>query len=488
MGRNRLRNISGKLMHKYLHGGSALKLFGVLTVLLLISILSMITIYFWKTSKLINDQCYSELTLSTKEACEQLESNFRLDRINLRMLAKVLTDEKFSSDKAGSYLEMYDVNSPISSVGILTSKDKIILKNGEAIKNEGLMSYKDEIIYGDHITALKPSVLGSGMVIRSFVPIRRNGKSVGMLFAEMNPSSIAKLWSPKIYDGACSFCIIDRYTSNIIVASGPECSALIDSGDTELMNTILGGGTGFRTVNVKMPGEKGKPTTYFASYKPLELEKWEMLVMVSEEDVFESTQSLSSSLYLLLICMGSLFVLYLVLMVIAYRHSVERAEVRANVDVLTGLRNRNLFEQFCLSYEDSTNGLVCIYIDANGLHELNNTRGHLAGDQMLRFVADALKVEFGEETVFRVGGDEFIVFCRNRGEAVLYSSMKSLYSEIERNNYHISAGLGAGAVGIGIKALVKVAEEEMYEEKKRYYERIGAEMRNKKEDPDGEGH
>ena len=31
---------------------------------------------------------------------------------------------------------------------------------------------------------------------------------------------------------------------------------------------------------------------------------------------------------------------------------------------------------------------ICVYIDANGLHELNNERGHEAGDLMLRFVAE----------------------------------------------------------------------------------------------------
>lgn len=54
--------------------------------------------------------------------------------------------------------------------------------------------------------------------------------------------------------------------------------------------------------------------------------------------------------------------------------------------------------------------LACIYIDANGLHEINNARGHLAGDQMLRFIADTLKVSFGEEALYRIGGDEFVVF------------------------------------------------------------------------------
>ena len=479
MVRFRLSKISGKLMHKYLNGGNAFTFFGVLTVLLLVSMLSMITVYFWKANKLINEQCYNELTTSTDKACADMEDNFRLDRINLRMLAKVLTDEKFSSEKAGSYLEMYDVNNTISSVGILTTKNKVILKNGDSVDVSDKLRYKDEIIYGDHVSALQPSVLGGGNVIRSFVPIRRKGKSVGMLFAEMNPNSIARAWAPKIYNGACNFCIIDRYTGNVIIASSPECNKLIELGDNDLSNMILGGVTGFRTV--KVPSENGRSKKYYASYKPMDIEKWEMLLMVEEDEVFGSTSAFSSSLYILLICMGSLFVLYLTLMVISYRRSVERAEVRANVDVLTGLRNRNLFEQFCSGY-DSTGGLVCIYIDANGLHELNNSRGHLAGDQMLRFVADTLKVEFGEETVYRVGGDEFIVFCKGITENTLAQKMRSLYKEIERNNYHISAGVGMGAVGINIKALVKVAEEEMYEEKKRYYEHIGAEMRNKKEE------
>ena len=485
MGRFNLRKISGNLMHKYRNGGNAFTFFGVLTVLLLVSMLSMITVYFWKTNKLINEQCYNELTSSTNKACSDMEDNFRLDRINLRMLAKVLTDEKFSSAKAGSYLEMYDVNNTISNVGILTTKDKVILKNGEYIDAGDKLHYKDEIIYGDHVSSLQPSVLGGGQVIRSFVPIRRKGKSVGMLFAEMNPTSIARAWAPKIYNGACNFCIIDRYTGAVVIASSPECHKLVELGDSDLTNKVLGGSTGFRTV--KIPVDGGRSKKYFASYKPMNIEKWEMLLMVEEDEVFGSTSALSSSLYILLICMGSLFVLYLALMVISYRRSVERAELRANVDVLTGLRNRNLFEQFCLGY-DTTGGLICIYIDANGLHELNNTRGHLAGDQMLRFVADALKVEFGEETVYRIGGDEFVVFCKGMTEKVLQGKMKSLYNEIERNNYHISAGVGMGAVGINIKALIKVAEEEMYEEKKRYYERIGAEMRNKKEDNADEAH
>ena len=52
---------------------------------------------------------------------------------------------------------------------------------------------------------------------------------------------------------------------------------------------------------------------------------------------------------------------------------------------------------------------ICVYIDANGLHELNNERGHEAGDLMLRFGAESLMEQFPKGSLYRVGGDEFVV-------------------------------------------------------------------------------
>jgi diguanylate cyclase (GGDEF)-like protein len=485
MNRFKIKKLPAKLLHKYLNGGGAFTLFGLITVLLIISVLSMITAYFLRADRLIKEHCCSELAHSADEACADFENIFRTDRVTLSMVASVLVEEKFASERAGNFLDMFETSSIISSAGILTAKNTVVLKTGESIDVSGKISYDDEIKLGEHISGLQTPVLiaDSGTVIRNYIPVIRGEKKVGMVFAETDPESIARIWSPQIYGGSCIFCVIDR-ASGKTVLSGSNDSAAFDSleslGDSELTRQVTEGITGFQTV--KVPKGKGRTQTYFASFKPVEIADWEILVMVRKEEALASMQSFSGSLYLLLGCMTAIFAIYLALLVVAYRHSVEYAEVKANVDVLTGLRNRNLFEQYCAGY-DSTGGLVCIYIDANGLHELNNTRGHLAGDQMLRFVADELKVAFGDETVFRIGGDEFIAFCRDTGATALHAKLDAMNREIENNSYHISAGVGVGAVGINIKALIKVAEEEMYEEKKRYYERIGAEMRNKKEEP-----
>ena len=66
---------------------------------------------------------------------------------------------------------------------------------------------------------------------------------------------------------------------------------------------------------------------------------------------------------------------------------------------------------------DRPDCLTCVYADANGLHELNNSQGHEAGDKMLKSVARALAEEFEDGSVFRIGGDEFCILTDSREES-----------------------------------------------------------------------
>ena len=62
-------------------------------------------------------------------------------------------------------------------------------------------------------------------------------------------------------------------------------------------------------------------------------------------------------------------------------------------DALTNLGNRNRFEKTIQAFEFDKHGcgtLGCIYIDVNGLHEINNHLGHQAGDRMLKTIFFAL--------------------------------------------------------------------------------------------------
>lgn len=84
------------------------------------------------------------------------------------------------------------------------------------------------------------------------------------------------------------------------------------------------------------------------------------------------------------------------------------------VDKTTQLLNRNAYEELLRLYANKYEANLCvIYIDANGLRQLNNTIGHSAGDSLLQAIGQNIIELFGHDHSYRIGGDEFIIFCRD---------------------------------------------------------------------------
>ncbi len=144
------------------------------------------------------------------------------------------------------------------------------------------------------------------------------------------------------------------------------------------------------------------------------------------------------------------------------------------IDYLTGVKNRNSYEAELLSMDSlEAQTLWCVYIDANGLHEINNTFGHKAGDLMLHTVADAIKRVFGKENTYRIGGDEFLAFAADMSEERVYSRKQELIHILEAKGYSVSVGMKCAVKNADgkfeVESLVDEAEAIMYEEKRAYY-------------------
>ena len=97
---------------------------------------------------------------------------------------------------------------------------------------------------------------------------------------------------------------------------------------------------------------------------------------------------------------------------------------------------------------------------------------------MLRFIADTLKIRFGEDTVYRIGGDEFIAFVQNQTDEQMQAVLEKVRIEIERNHYHVSAGYCIGESEMTLKEMISTAETRMYEEKRKSYEKLRRPVRN----------
>jgi|GEM_PF-578927 len=149
--------------------------------------------------------------------------------------------------------------------------------------------------------------------------------------------------------------------------------------------------------------------------------------------------------------------------------SDRRLKYLAENDVLTGLYNRNMYEQF--TQEEPEKKYSLMVFDIDGLKLANDVYGHSIGDRILKDFAVFLKEVFPkEENIFRVGGDEFVVITI--GDDIEYISdgianlKQKLHTYSKDNQYSILVSSGyCIANDIDYKTAFTAAENDMYRNK-----------------------
>lgn len=156
----------------------------------------------------------------------------------------------------------------------------------------------------------------------------------------------------------------------------------------------------------------------------------------------------------------------------------------SQTDLLTGAKNRNYFEKRLQEYPRlCKSNLICVYADVNGLHEMNNRNGHLAGDIMLREVAEAMQQCFGREHTYRIGGDEFAAFLVDRQPDNLPLEIDRLKQTLHQKGYHVSFGTAVREKTQGelnMQEMVNEAENNMFAAKREFYRQSGNDRRRRR--------
>ncbi len=145
------------------------------------------------------------------------------------------------------------------------------------------------------------------------------------------------------------------------------------------------------------------------------------------------------------------------------------------VDYLTGIKNRNCYEAELPELAGlEGESLWCVFVDVNGLHEMNNEKGHKAGDTMLCTVAEIVKRIFGERFSYRLGGDEFLAFALDSSEEAFAARKNAITEELKRKGYYVSIGYQGtvkNAAGVfEVERIIAEAETRMYQDKSAYYQ------------------
>lgn len=143
----------------------------------------------------------------------------------------------------------------------------------------------------------------------------------------------------------------------------------------------------------------------------------------------------------------------------------KQLEIFATEDSLTGLYNRRFFME---NFDIGVNDGIFVMIDIDNFKLINDTYGHIEGDEVLNFFGNKFKEFFSKEMVCRYGGEEFILFIGGTDIHQAYEQVEAFRQKIEREefvvNFTFSAGLAKYKKGY-IKEAILQADKKLYEAK-----------------------
>jgi diguanylate cyclase (GGDEF)-like protein len=168
------------------------------------------------------------------------------------------------------------------------------------------------------------------------------------------------------------------------------------------------------------------------------------------------------------------------------QHMIKTLDEMWVFDPMTHVYNRAGFFKFsakiCEDAKKERDDMFFIFLDLDGLKKVNDALGHETGDRMICDMADVLrKTRDKEELLMRYGGDEFVVFGKGRTdkEVVDYiARIRKAMEELNRSSdrqYTLDASIGYQMVPYDnekpLSALIELADQEMYKEKREKHKR-----------------
>ena len=212
------------------------------------------------------------------------------------------------------------------------------------------------------------------------------------------------------------------------------------------------------------------------SYRYLPELDWFLLVEQREKDALEPIRH---ALYFNLAISAVVTVVVLLISGFTIHRFQARLETLARTDKLTGLYNRQYFEAL-FSHElkgigRQSSSMSLAIFDLDYLKQINDGRGHLAGDQLLQSIAILVRGLIRKNDVLaRWGGDEFVILFSDCGldtaarlmEKIRERVVTSLSDESYEVPVSISAGVAEYRAGDSYHSLLARADNNLYQAKK----------------------
>ena len=226
-------------------------------------------------------------------------------------------------------------------------------------------------------------------------------------------------------------------------------------------------------------------------YEPVPDTGWELVVMIRESVIQDQIQEISEKslmtnrvqmLFLLVVATLFSAILFYMLRRVANEKLDEEKEnskalkSMANTDSMTGVRNKHAYietenQLSSRIREKAIDKLALIACDINGLKYVNDTKGHAAGDQLIKDACVLICDIFSHGSVYRTGGDEFVVILQGKGYDTRNETIAAFNRQVEENikKNGVVVSIGYSTLQPGDEQLHDIferADHMMYDRKK----------------------
>lgn len=234
------------------------------------------------------------------------------------------------------------------------------------------------------------------------------------------------------------------------------------------------------------------PSVSFLSLKtkiPFANQLWSIQFNKLTEETNRQYYSYAAALFILLLSLGISLYLWTNINRVNWakkliQQRTESLQHQATHDDLTQLLNKQslsdeLEKNIKQQNRTTDEGIALLFIDLDHFKKVNDTKGHLVGDILLKHVAQRLTYAArSNDLIFRFGGDEFAVLLHNTNNKItittaadrILKNLEQVYI-IENNKYRIGASIGVSLwdpinnKNIGSSELIRNADIAMYEAK-----------------------
>lgn len=421
---------------------------------------------------------FDELTASTKRLAEDYYSALKNDQMFLTAVSELIAKQKTEDvDTILQVMNSFDfTESFLTSMILLLPDGQLLHKDGTWYDVSDRVDFAAEAAKGAYLSdRLRSLFAPENLVVRSAVPVVRDGETIAILYGVISLQEIPRAYISDYYNGKAFILLVDGTTGDILLDTWHHTLGNLSDMDGR---KTLKGYTYEQAVDNMLHGRSGDMRSVSATtgdvlymhYEPVGINNWSVTIGVSEADALAGLRTGVRILYLMALIAGVVLLAYMAYVAWYLASSRRSVYAQSITDQGTGLMNRRAYEKYLCESEDHVfASATCIYIDANGLHEINNERGHEAGDRMLCMTADQLREQFPDSKIYRIGGDEFVVFPSDAQEQPCRVRMEEISARLAAQGYSISYGLAVRKEAVGLRGLVREADERMLEAKHAYY-------------------